>query len=151
MRPKEKTASRVPSASSEGLHRQSWASPAGPGVPTGWGTEQRPGVLPAPGSPMPRPLSAQGLGAMGHILGEQLAEGCGGRKDLETAICLSPVSHSPTSSSNFPGRHQRATSPEPAWMDPASEEFLQSAWNPHLHPVPSSSPRLSLPPLTQQN
>ena len=91
---------------------------------------------PVPGSPRPAPLSAQGLGAMGHFLVVQLPEGCGERKDLETSICLPLVSHSPTLSSNLPGRHQKAVSPEPALTDPASV---------CLRPPSSRHPRQQLP------
>lgn len=55
-------------------------------------------------------------------------------------MCPLLGSYGPTRSSNFPGQHQKAISPEPAVMDSASELFLLSAWNPHPHPIPQQPP-----------
>ena len=76
-------------------------------------------------------LSLPRAGAMEYSLGAQHPEGCGGWEDPETSICLPLVSPSPTSFSHFPGRHQKAISPEPALTDPASV---------CLKPPPSLSP-----------
>lgn len=110
----------------------------GPGHPRG-GALRATRASPVLGSPRPAPLSAQGLGAMGHFLGAQLPEGCGERKDPEASTCLPLVSHSPTWSSNLPGRHQKAISPEPALTDPASV-CLRPPTSPHPQQQPPASP-----------
>lgn len=110
----------------------------GPGHPRG-GALTATRASPVLGSPGPAPLSAQGLGAKGHFLGAQLPEGCGERKDPETSTCLPLVSHSPTWSSNLPGRHQKAISPEPALTDPASV-CLRPPTSPHPQQQPPASP-----------
>lgn len=115
MLPEEETPSLVQSASLIGQPGLML-----PGLESLWGGAlSRTRALPIPGSPI-LDLSLSRAGAMEYFLGAQHPEGCGGREDPETSICPPLTSHNPTSSSHFPGRHQKAISLEPALMDPAS-------------------------------